>query len=125
MAKRFKIAQNPTFKAKVELPRIGEDAIPVTFEFKYMTRNKLAEMYESWRQTALSLNLPEDATFSDLTTCEIDLQVKQISDIIVGWDFDDEFNEDNIRALVDSGLSPTKAIIAAFQEAYTKAQVGN
>lgn len=125
MAKKFKIAQNPTFKAKVGIPRVGADDIEVEFEYKFLPRKQLAEMYDSWRAESSKLEVNDDTNLSDLTAFEVDLQVQQLKEILVGWNFDDEFNEDNIRALVETSVGATKAIIAGFQESYSKSKLGN
>ena len=40
---KFKIAQNPTFKADVEIPRVGGEFIKVPFEFKYRAARRLSK----------------------------------------------------------------------------------
>ncbi|MFO6289819.1 phage tail assembly chaperone, partial [Pseudomonas aeruginosa] len=42
MAKKFSIAQAPTFESSVEIPRLGGESIKVPFTFKYLDRVALA-----------------------------------------------------------------------------------
>lgn len=124
--KKFKILQNPTFKEKVKIPRIGGEPIEVEFEFKYLVRKELAKIYDGWQDKLKELYNPEDEkTLSDLTDVEIAFQVMQLKDIVVGWDFEDEFNDENIEALVETSVLAAKTVVEAYQEAYTKAKLGN
>lgn len=125
MAKKFKIANNPSFKSKVSIPRVGGDEIEVEFEFKYLTRKELAKVYEGWQEKLTDLNITDDTTLSELTDIEVELQIKQLKDIVQGWDFEDEFNDDNIEQLVETSVFAAKTVIEAYQEAYMKAKVGN
>lgn len=125
MAKKFKIANNPSFKSKVSIPRVGGDEIEVEFEFKYLTRKELAKVYEGWQEKLTDLNITDDTTLTELTDIEVELQIKQLKDIVHGWDFEDEFNDDNIEQLVETSVFAAKTVIEAYQEAYMKAKVGN
>lgn len=125
MAKKFKIAQNPTFKSEVAIPRVGGDPILVQMEYKYLTRKELADLYESWQEFAKSIDVKEEQTLGEVTDLEVGLQVKQLSDILVGWDFDDEFSEENIKQLVITCIGATNAVLDKYQEAYSKTQLGN
>lgn len=125
MAKKFKIAQNPTFKADVKVPRIGGAYDVVGFEYKFIPRKELAGLYDSWRDKASTLEINEDSKLIDLTEFEVDLQTQQIMDIVIGWAFEDVFNEDNVRMLVESCAAAPSAIIDGFQNAYAKAKEGN
>jgi len=125
MAKSFKIAQNPTFKKVVSIPRVGGDAIEVEFEYKYLPRQELAKLYESWEKKAKELQISETSTLSELTEAEIDLQVGQLQDILVGWAFSDEFSEENIRALVETSVHASRVVTEVYSDAYAKAKLGN
>ena len=125
MSKKFKIANNPTLKSKVSIPRVGGSEIEVEFEFKYLTRKQLAAIYEEWQAKLSELNITDDTTLTELTDIEVELQIKQLKDIVVGWDFDDEFNDENIEQLVETSVFAAKTVIESYQEAYMKAKVGN
>lgn len=133
MAKSFKVQMNQTFKAPVKIPRVGGDPLNVTFEFKVMTRKGLARMFDEWKKEGQELiaraEKAEDGgngyTLADWAEHEIEMQVKQIKDIVVGWGFTDEFNDENIEELIESSVSVTDAIIEQYNEAYTRARQGN
>lgn len=124
MSKKFKIKQNPTFKAKVVIPVVGGDGVETEFEFKYLTRKELAAMYDKWSDEAKKLTF-EDVTLAELTEQEMKLQVMQIKDIVCGWDIEDEFNDESIEGLVNISINIVKAITDVYQEAYVESKLGN
>lgn len=124
MSKKFKIKQNPTFKAKVVIPVVGGDGVETEFEFKYLTRKELAAMYDKWSDEAKKLSF-EDVTLAELTDQEMKLQVMQIKDIVCGWDIEDEFNDENIEGLVNISINIVKAITDVYQKAYVESKLGN
>ena len=124
MSKKFKIKQNPTFKAKVVIPVVGGDGVETEFEFKYLTRKELAAMYDKWSDEAKKLTF-EDVTLAELTDQEMNLQVMQIKDIVCGWDIEEEFKDENIEGLVNISINIVKAITDVYQKAYVESKLGN
>ncbi|MCH5555704.1 phage tail assembly chaperone [Pseudomonas syringae] len=125
---KIKIAQNPTFKAPVMIPRIGEAAVKVEFEFKYMDRTELAEMFGRWNKVRAELNskhTDDGITWQEVTASEIALQVEQIKDVVTGWSFDDKFTDEAVTALVTTCVGAPQAVIDAYQSAYDPARLGN
>ncbi|MBG8559138.1 phage tail assembly chaperone [Pseudomonas qingdaonensis] len=125
---KIKIAQNPTFSAVVQIPRIGADPVPVEFQFRYLDRVALAEMFDQWNKArdAWAVKTQEEGvSWKDATAAEIELQAVQLKDIVVGWDLDDEFSDDAILDLVRTCTGAPKAVIDAFQNAYSSARLGN
>lgn len=131
MSKSFKIQQNPTFKETVKIPRVGGEPLEVVFEYKYLTRKELAVLQDDWNKATKEMiekwTKAEDAerSLEEMSEDEINHNVKQLKDIVVGWNFSDEFNDENIRALVEATLHTTDSIVKAYYEAYAKAKVGN
>lgn len=133
MAKSFKLQKDPTFKATVEIPRVGADPLSVSFTFKSMTRRQLAKLFEGWKQQSQDLIQEsedralagEPFTLIEWTEKEIANQVAQLKDIVVGWGFSDEFNDENIEELVESVVSVTDVIIEQYNDAYNRARSGN
>lgn len=125
---KIKIAQNPKFKAPVMIPRIGEEPVKVDFEFKYMDRKALAEMFERWNTARLELaskRIDDGITWQEVTASEIALQVNQIKDVVTGWAFDDKFTDEAVTALVTTCVGAPQAVIDAYQSAYDPARLGN
>lgn len=125
---KFKIAQNPTFKAPVQIPRIGGDPVAVEFEFKYMDREALAGLFDQWgeaRKALLERAQKEELSFTASTKAEMEMQAQQLTDVVVGWAFDEPFSEESVRALVTTCVGAPKAVIEAYQEAYRPHRLGN
>lgn len=133
MAKSFKLQINPTFKATVNVPRVGDKPMAVPFEFKVMDRRVLGTMFDEWKKKNLALfKEAEEAaaagtefSLETWTERELALQVAQVKEIVVGWGFDDEFSDENIEALLVTSVGVTDAILAQYNDAYTKARQGN
>lgn len=125
---KIKIAQNPTFTAPVLVPRIGGEAVPVEFEFRYMDRVTLAGMFDRWnkaRDAWAEKAKEQDASWEVVTAGEITLQAEQLGEIVAGWDLEDEFSQEAILDLVRTCTGAPKAVIEAFQTAYSPARLGN
>lgn len=133
MAKSFKVQMNPTFNAAVKIPRVGGDPLNVTFTFKVLDRKSLARVFDKWKKDNIALiEAAKEAgengtefTMEDWADREIELQIEQIKDIVIGWGFSDEFNDENIEALVTTSVSVTDVILEQYNEAYTRARSGN
>jgi hypothetical protein len=131
--KSFKVQMNPTFKASVNIPRVGGDPLAVTFTFKVFDRRGLAKIFDKWKSENLALineattarEAGNEFSLEEWTDREIALQATQIKDIVEGWGFSDEFNDENIEALVETSVSVTDVILEQYNEAYTRARSGN
>ncbi len=125
---KFKIAQKPTFKAKVSIPRVGGTADEVEFEFLFLDRLALSELFDKWnkaRDAHAEKVQAEGLSWAEATAEEITLQVSQIKDIVSGWAFDDAFNDESIAALVTTCVAAPQAVLSAYQTAYQPARLGN
>ncbi|MCX2691920.1 phage tail assembly chaperone [Pseudomonas sp. DCB_CB] len=125
---KIKIAQNPTFSAVVQVPRIGSEPAPVEFQFRYMDRVTLAGMFDRWnkaRDAWAEKAKGSGATWEQVTAGEIDLQAEQLGEIVTGWDLEDKFSQKAILDLVRTCTGAPKAVIDAFQAAYSPARLGN
>lgn len=125
MSKKFSIVHNPTFVAKVKVPRVGGEPLEVDFTFKYKKRTEFTEIIEKWKKGADELQSVADSDLREATEAEIAYQIEQIKDIVEGWDFEEEFNEENIRELVESSPMVSLAIVSAYQNAHYEARLGN
>lgn len=125
---KIKIAQDPTFIAEVQIPRIGGEPVPVEFEFRYMDRVTLAGMFDRWnkaRDAWAEQARADNATWEEVTAGEIALQAEQLGEIVTGWDLEDKFSQKAILELVRTCTGAPKAVIDAFQAAYSPARLGN
>jgi hypothetical protein len=122
---KFKIAQNPTFNTDVSIPRVGGDPIEVKFTYRVLGRKELAAMYDKWGATSKRLFEDEEFTFTSLADADMTAQLEQIKDIVVGWGFDDEYNDENILALCDTCTQAAQAIVEAYRVAYAENRTKN
>ncbi|EJM09738.1 Protein of unknown function (DUF1789) [Pseudomonas sp. GM18] len=123
---KFKLIQNPTFKADVMLPTVGGEPVKVQFEFKYRDRAELATLYAGWGERHKALGeKSEEVGLEQFTALLIDLQVEQLKAIVAGWDVDEDFTDENLRLLVSSISATPSAVLAAYSEAFNKARLGN
>jgi hypothetical protein len=127
---KFKIAQNPTFKADVDIPRVGGVTIKVPFEFKYRDRKELAVLFAGWQEKAKEDQeafkaKADELTLIDITDAHIERQIEQVQELIVGWGFDDKLSPEAIRALVKTSAGAGDAIVDAYQKAFSSARLGN
>lgn len=124
----FKIAQNATFKAEVEIPRVGLDPVKVEFEFKYRDRKDLSKYYDKWnaeRDALIKESIKDGSTWEQATAGQIALEAGQLKDIVVGWSFEEAFTDEAITELVTTCVGAPAAVIDAYQSAYAVARRGN
>lgn len=125
---KIKIAQNPTFTAVVQVPRIGAEPASVEFQFRYMDRMALSAMFDRWnkaRNDWAEKAKNDGATWEEVTAGEIALQAEQLGEIVTGWDLEDKFSQKAILELVRTCTGAPKAVTDAFQAAYSPARLGN
>ena len=127
---KFKIAQNPTFKADVEIPRVGGTTIKVPFEFKYRGRKELAALFAGWQEGAKEDQerfkaKGDELTLIEITDSHIERQIEQVQELVTGWGFDDKLSPESIRALVETSAGAGDAIVDAYQKAFATNRLGN
>jgi hypothetical protein len=127
---KFKIAQNPTFQADVDIPRAGGTTIKVPFEFRYRDRKELASLFASWQEGAKEDQerfkaKGDQLTLVDITDSHIERQVEQVTQLVAGWGFEDKLSPESIRALVETSAGAGDAIVDAYQKAFSSARLGN
>lgn len=125
---KIKIAQNPTFKEKVSIPRVGGKPEDVEFEFKYMDRLALSALFDKWNaaREEHQKHVQEDGlSWQEATAAEIAIQVGQLKDIVAGWAFDDKLSEESLAALATTCVGAPQAVLETYQTAYNPARLGN
>lgn len=127
MAKKFSIKRDPTFTTTVNLPAPGQAPVPVSFTFKWMDRESLAKFHDERKAFAEAFfeKAKAGAANAEIAKMAVDFEVPQLKSIIVGWDIEEEFNDENLRALVESGSELPGAIVNGYLEAYHAAREGN
>ena len=128
MGTKFKIEEAPNFVVKVDLDRAGGTVIQVPFTFKYFTQDELSELQVEWQKRRDSA--VDEAKGRDLSNPEWDelrreLERVELADIIEAWDFDDAYDEDSLRRLLNSMRSHYLSIVTAFNKGLNPARLGN
>lgn len=129
MGKKFSIKRDPTFKTTVNLPSPGQDAVPVEFTFTLKDRKFLTSFDED-RFNFFNIELKdyaekEEVKAADVAQKIIDYEFGQLKSIVAGWDIEEEYNDDNLRAFVEADSQWPAAIIGGYLSAYNKAREGN
>lgn len=127
---KFRIDQDPTFKKDVDIPRVNGTVNKVPFEFKYRDRKELAMLFAGWNQAIKDdqdrfAEKGDDITLIDITDAHIDRQIEQVTELVVGWGFEDKLTPETIRKLVETSAGAGDAIVKAYQEAFAAVRLGN
>lgn len=77
--------------------------------------------YESVKDKALA----EKWGNAEWADARISYDFDCLKTIVVGWDIEEDFNDDNLRALVESGSDFPAVIVRGYLAAYEKAREGN
>ncbi|MCY1374625.1 Phage tail assembly chaperone [compost metagenome] len=128
MGTKFKIDQDPTFDKTVGIDRAGGSKIDVGFVFKYRIQSEVAAMTDEWgerRRKAAEEHEGKEGTVSSFVSVRIGLEIEELKDIIVAWDFDDPVNDGSIRRLVESVQTARDAIVNAYFAGLNPARLGN
>lgn len=102
---KLKLQPDPTFKAKVEISVPGAAPASVVFTFKHRSRQEMDRFLKS---------------VSDMKD-----DVEMVMALATGWELADDFNEENVKALVDSYISAPASIFEVYIKELTGARSKN
>lgn len=94
----------PTFQATVEIPVAGGESVPVVMTFKHRTKTGLAEFIAS------RVDKSDFDSFKEM---------------VVGWDLEDKFTDDNVREVLENYLGSAVATYRVYVDELTKAKAKN
>jgi len=101
---KLSITQDPTFSAKVGIPRAGKPPVDVTCEFKFRTRTEFNALLETHKNSN---------------------DVDYLMEFVVGWDVDAEFSKDNLRTFLENYGGAATAIASKYTEELLPVKLGN
>lgn len=101
---KLKLVAEPTFKALVNIPVAGCDAVPVMFVFKHRTKDELDEFIK---------------TRADKSDSESFLGM------VSGWDLEDEFTPENVETLLQNHIGTALATFRVYVDELVGARVKN
>jgi len=90
---KFKLVPDPTFEWPVPIPVAGAKPVPVTFIFKHRDRDAYKAFIEN-------LSEMDDETI--------------IQSLAVGWELEDEFNDENISKLLKNYHGAARAVLNEY-----------
>jgi hypothetical protein len=102
------LAVEPTFQAPVTIPAPGGKLDPVTFTFKYRTKDELDAYSKSMEKNVESIS-----------------NVDVVMGIAEGWDLDDAFTRENVERLLQKFHAAAGVISRAYITELTQARLGN
>jgi hypothetical protein len=105
MSSKFQLDASPTFTAAVNIPMHGQGSTPIAVKFKHRDREQMKALIEAHK---------EDVT-----------NVRAVLDVAVGWDLDDEFNEENVAKLDRNYQGAALAITTKYMTEIYQARLGN
>lgn len=101
---KLKLIADPTFSAKVAVPRAGLEPVEVLFTFKHRTKTQLDEFIKT------------RAEKSDL---------ESFLDMVVGWELPDEFNAENVGLILENYIGTALETYRVYIDQLLKAKVKN
>ena len=112
---KIKLGNPPKdFKRKITIELLDGTKGDVEFTFKYRTRSEYADLMDA------TLNAEKDAPVKKEETAKEAFErigegtVSFIKEIATGWDLEEEFNDENIKTLIDT----YPAVTVAASESY-------
>lgn len=104
MATKLKLIADPTFKSDVGIPVAGAEPVDVAFTFKHRTKDALDEFVAS------------RAGKTD---------VESFMDMVVAWDFEDEFNKESVALLLQNRIGVALATYRKYVDELVSAKLKN
>lgn len=125
---KFKIEEAPTFTADVAVLKAGGGTIKVPFTFRYFSQDALMRMRDEWQQRreAAAKEVEGNALRPhEIADMRIELEVRELLDVIDAWEFEDACNEDGIRKFVNAMGGNYHGAMEAFFGGLIPAKLGN
>jgi hypothetical protein len=111
----FKLKADPTFKQKVGIPSHGDlGPVEIEFTFKHRTKSELDEFLATI-----------DAAVEKGGYLGIESDINYVQQVASGWELTDEFNQENIRLLLENYMGAAGAISNVYLTTLYQVKVGN
>lgn len=102
--KVFSLIPNPTFQATVKFAIPGEQTASIKIEFKHKTAEEVEDF---------------------LKRAQKEKDFDAVSEIVVGWDIGEPFNEENLKTLLSNYGGAARAITNTYWREIFGAREGN
>jgi glutamate/tyrosine decarboxylase-like PLP-dependent enzyme len=118
-----------TYEREVSIPTPSGKALKVSFTFKQRTREKMAELLDTYiakaRESAKQ-ELPEDAKMVDQVEQSIASDVSAILDVATDWNVDGyQFTAENLTKFLRLYPGAAMAIVTDYRISQTEGRLGN
>lgn len=126
MAKSLKsFAPAPVFDAKAQITVPGKGAQSLGVKFKFHDRKAMRDLgrdVDALSKESRSEDGPlTDDQYDELTEKQADLLMK----VLAGWEFEDEFNRENLIDFLDTYTMGFGDLITAFFRSHSEAKAKN
>lgn len=101
---KISINPAPTFKKAVPVPDPGNGFVDVVLTFKHRSKKAMDEFIASVKERS---------------------DVENFMAMVVGWELEDEFNLDNVTALLDGRMGTSVSAFETYVNELTKFRKGN
>lgn len=114
MAGKFKLIPNPTFTGVVVIPTPGsEEGVELGVTFNHLSMSKLLDLQKDFAERSEKLEKRKGYKPGD----EAELMVEFLKVILSGWDIEDEFNDENLRVVVENHPRFFDSVSGQYQQA--------
>lgn len=101
---KFTLDPNPTFDLKVPVPVPGAGFAEIILTCKYRNKTQFSQFLDE---------------IKDKSDAEI------VRSVVLGWNIDAEFNEENLNKLVENYMGSASSIVGAYAEELMKVREKN
>lgn len=115
-----------SFKAVVTFPMLDGSQGTITVEYKYRTKREFGQFIDRIANDAGEAP-PTDGAFSlgTLMAKTVDKNAQYLSEVVLGWDLDQDLNLPNLEALADEVPAAAAAIMDKYRLASVEGRLGN
>jgi hypothetical protein len=125
---KLQLGKSPVnFKQEVSFLRLDGEEVTIEISYKYRTRSQYAELLDEILEPVEQKKSKKDEVLKvaemlkqqDVSTVEFMLKIAD------GWDLEDEFNKENLTALLNEFPSAAKAINETYRITILEGRVKN
>lgn len=124
---KIKLGQRPrNFKLPVKFKLLDGEDVSIECVFKYRSRKEFGQFLDDFFAAA-NEQPPADGKFSmaDFMGKVGEKNAEYLSQVLEGWNLDEEFCLENLRRLADELPGAVSAIMESYREAVQEGRLGN
>ena len=138
----FKLIPDPTFKSKVTLRAPGKKEEKVEFTFRFLNEEERRSINEAQKakvdelrnqfgvpeeeiEAAIKSKTLDEQTFNEYLRSLRAVRLPYFMKIVAGWELIDDFNEENVAALLRNYSSAFNSILETYRDEVEGARIKN